>query len=96
MEPVVCTLSTKQLAERTIEWTDLHRHALSVVQVDGGAALMLPGSLAADVEALAAAERQCCAFLTITTERLDGLVRIEITSDDPDGRPIAEAIAGLI
>ena len=95
MEPVVCTLTTKQLAERVVEWSDLHRHALSVARVDGGAALMLPGSLAADVEALAAAERQCCAFLTITTERIDGLLRLEVTSANPDGRSIAEAIAGL-
>lgn len=94
-EPVACTLTTKELATRRLDWADLHRHTVSVAAVPGGAAVTLPGSLAADVARLVAAERRCCAFLTITTERIDGLVRLEITSDDPDGRPIAQALAGL-
>lgn len=93
--PVACTLTTKQLAARRLDWADLHRHAVSVVAVPRGAAVMLPGSLAPDVARLVAAERRCCAFLTITTERIDGLVRLEITSENPDGRPIAAALAGL-
>ena len=94
-EPIACTLTTKDATSQFLEWTDLQRHALTTTKIDGGAVMTFDPELADSVEDLAARERSCCGFLSITTLRSDNEVRLEMTADNPDARPLIEAMAGL-
>ena len=94
-EPIACSLTTKAAARQGLEWTDLQRHALTAARIDGGAVMTFDAGLAARVEALAATERSCCGFLSITILRSDDEVRLEITADDPEVHPMIKAMAGL-
>ena len=94
-EPVACSLTTRDAARQGLEWADLQRHALTATRIDGGAAMTFDAALADSVEDLAARERSCCGFLSITTSRSDDQVRLEITADNPAARPVREALAGV-
>jgi hypothetical protein len=93
-QPIMCTLTTKDQASQALEWTDLHGKALHTEPLDGGAAMTFPAELAAGVEDLAAREATCCAFLDIVTTVDGDIVRVEITSENPDALPIIELLAG--
>ena len=94
-EPVACSLTTQDAARQGLEWTDLQRHALTATRIDGGAAMTFDAELADSVEDLAARERSCCGFLSITTLRSDDEVHLEITADNPAARPVIEALTGV-
>ena len=94
-EPIACSLTTKDAARQGLAWADLQRHALTATRIDGGAVMTFDAELADSVEDLAAQERSCCGFLSITTRRTQGEVRLEIISDNPDAHPVIEAMAGL-
>ncbi len=94
-DPIVCSLTTKNAARQGLEWIDLQRHALTATKIDGGALMTFDAELADSVEDLAARERSCCGFLSITTLRSDHEVRLEITADNPDAHPLIEAMAGV-
>ena len=93
-DPIACSLTTKDAARQGLEWADLQRHALTATRIDGGAAMTFAVDLADSVEDLAAREASCCGFLSITTRRTQGEVRLEITADNPDAHPLIEAMAG--
>ncbi|MCH7586096.1 MAG: hypothetical protein IH941_13225 [Acidobacteria bacterium] len=94
-EPVACSLTTKDAARQGLEWADLQHRALTATRIDGGAAMTFDAELADRVEDLAARERSCCGFLSITTLRSDDEVRLEITADNPAARPLIEAMTGV-
>ena len=94
-DPIACSLTTTDAARQGLEWADLQRHALTATRIDGGAAMTFDVELADSVEDLAARERSCCGFLSITTLRSGDEVRVEMTADNPAARPVIEAMAGL-
>ena len=94
-EPVACSLTTKDGALQRLEWADLQHHALTATRIDGGAAMTFDADLADSVEDLAARERSCCGFLSITTLRADDEVHLEITADNPAASPVIEALTGV-
>ncbi len=94
-DPIACSLTTKDAARQGLEWADLQRHALTATRIDGGAAMTFDVEWADSVEDLAARERSCCGFLSITTLRSDDEVRLEMTADNPAARPVIEVMAGL-
>ena len=94
-EPVACSLTTKDAARQGLEWMDLQRHALTAKRIDGGAAMTFDAEFTDSVENLAARERSCCDFLSITTFRSADEVHLEITADNPAARPVIEAMAGV-
>ena len=83
------------MASQAAEWAELRTRALRTHRVTDGVAMTFPDELAATVEDLAAREATCCAFLTITTTRSADGIEVTITSADPDGRPVADLLAGL-
>ena len=84
-----------EAARQGLEWTDLQDNALSIERVPEGAAMVFGIELADRIDDLSAREAACCAFLSITTTRTQDTVRLEITSANPDGRPIIDALVGL-
>jgi hypothetical protein len=65
--PLACTLGADALSRRESEIRRLFEDALVESRLDGGRlALRFQGDATDRVEALAAAERECCAFLGIS------------------------------
>lgn len=94
--PVVCTLTSGQLDERGLEWTDLGALSLTNELIDGGVASTYPLSLADKIEDLANREISCCgSWLDIAWSRIDDTIRIELTTVNPDGLEMITSMAGL-
>ena len=93
--PIACTLSASDGARQVAEWRELQDLATAAEPLAAGAALIFPEELADRVEDLAAREATCCAFLTIETSRAGGDVRLEITSEDPEARPVITMLTGV-
>lgn len=92
--PVMCTLATKQAAERSVEWQDLRGLAQFVTPIDGGSRFVLDPKHEVAVRDLAERERTCCAFLTITVDVADGALRLDVTAPTEEGRQVVALIAG--
>lgn len=95
VQPVACTLTTKQAAERTLEWTDLQDRCAGVEIIAGGVRMSMPASMATDVRDLARREVDCCAFLRIETTVEADVLALEITSPNPDALPIISLVSGI-
>lgn len=92
---VVCTLGADERTDRGLEWADLGALALTSDRIDGGVASTYPIDVADAVEDLAHRESGCCgSWLDVTTERLGEVVRLEITTGDPDGLGLILKMAG--
>jgi len=95
-QPIVCTLVDKALAERTLEWTDLADLRLSSERIDSGVASTYPVERAAQIEELANREAQCCgSWLSSNITQLQDTVRLELTTQNPDGIDLIIAMSGL-
>ncbi|GJM39117.1 MAG: hypothetical protein DHS20C19_24840 [Acidimicrobiales bacterium] len=93
--PVTCTLTTKALAQRTLEWRDLGPLALERTELDDGVRSTYPLDLATPIEQLAGAERACCgSWLDIEVTRTD-VVTLELTTTNPEGLAIIRSMAGI-
>lgn len=94
-QPVACTLPGEEANRQVGRWAYLQAATLISELVDGGVAMTFPIGMAEDVEDLAARERSCCGFLTITTTRDADRVRLEITSENPAAAPVIESLTGV-
>jgi MerR family transcriptional regulator, copper efflux regulator len=84
--PIACTLSAGDLAARLDEMAALGRDALLETEIDSNRATLrfAAGARVRErVAAIAAAEGQCCAFLTIAVSAGPGTITLSI--DAPDG-----------
>ena len=93
--PITCSLSTVDAVSKAQEWSELGHQALTSERLDGGVAMTFHPDMAGRVKDLAAREAECCGFLSITTSLTEQVVRLEITSDNPDHRPMIEALVGI-
>jgi DNA-binding transcriptional MerR regulator len=68
--PLACTLSAGGQADRLAEWAELLASASGTADADGGAdvTFLADPDLAGRVAALAAREKECCAFFTFTLD----------------------------
>ncbi len=94
-EPIACSLPLRSAARQAIEWVDLRPYAVTAEDIDDGVAMTFTIAAADTVEDLAAREAQCCPFLSLATTRTRQGIRLEVTSEDPDARPIIAALASL-
>lgn len=92
--PVACTLTTAGAAQQLLEWEQLQQLTTRTADIAGGVAMWFSSELAGQVADLAAREAACCQFLSLTTTREDGTVRLDITSANPDAAPVIAMIAG--
>jgi hypothetical protein len=85
--PVACSLGQADLAGRADRWRALAARALSRESpTPRGLRLVfdaVPG-VAAELEELAALERECCAFATWSTRAEDGELTLEISGDSEE------------
>jgi len=65
--PIACTLSPDAMPDRLAAWAALRGRALlDATEIDGGVRLRFAADGGDEARALVAAEKECCAFLTIT------------------------------
>src|SRR5919199_403521 len=93
---VACSLSATEGAQRAERWRRLlDLHVLSRAATAHGQRLALPADppIAAELDALVAAERECCPFLALTVERFDETLVLDV-SGPPDALGIVETMFG--
>ena len=92
--PVACTATPVDAAAQLGEWAEVRASATAIEPLPNGVALSLPIDQHERVDDLAGREAMCCAFLSFATTVVDGRLRLEITTDDPNGVPVADLLAG--
>lgn len=92
--PISCTLPNDGAARQALGWTDLKQHATFGEPLPTGYLMHLPVAMKATVENLVAAESVCCAFLSFEVETVDGYLRMEVTSENPDAVPFIASLLG--
>ena len=96
--PIACSLTATELPRRLAEMADVGRTALLDVRTTGTHATLSFGAgdgVRDRVEAIVAAESQCCAFLDMTvSDRADMVL---LTIDGPEGAEpvLAELVAAF-
>jgi MerR family transcriptional regulator, copper efflux regulator len=93
---LACSLSAAEAAERAARWRALlDTRLLSRTTTTSGQRLAFPTDAAAadELDALIAAERDCCPFLGVTVERFDGALILDV-SVPPDAAPIVDTMFG--
>ena len=93
--PIACSLPPADVARQGLEWNELSGLATATEHIDGGVAMTFGIAQTQRVEDLAAREATCCSFLSFTTTRDGDVLRLEITSRNPDALPAIEALAGV-
>lgn len=93
--PISCTLTTKELAQRTLRWSDLAPIALERTEIDNGVRSTYPLDMAGPIERLATAERDCCGSWLDISVRQTEVVELELTSTNADGLGIIRRMSGL-
>jgi hypothetical protein len=93
---LACSLSASEGAERAARWRDLiETHLLSRTATTFGQRLAFrsDAAVAAELDALVAAERDCCPFLRLGVERFDDAVILDV-SGPPEAAEIVETMFG--
>lgn len=94
--PVACTLDDEQFQKQGLEWSDLGALSLSTERIEGGVVSTYPLNLLDRVSDLADRESGCCgSWLSVNVSQADDVVRLELTTANPDGLAVIEGMAGL-
>ncbi|HEY7622628.1 MAG TPA: hypothetical protein VH834_22845 [Solirubrobacteraceae bacterium] len=92
--PVVCSLTAAAAADRAARWRSLLDDSLvDAGPIAGGRRLAFRSAprLAAELDELVAAERDCCPFLTLTVARDGGRVILDVVAP-PEAAAIVETM----
>ena len=93
---LACSLTAAEGAERAARWRALlDTHLLSRTATTFGRRLAFrpEAAVAGEIDALVAAERDCCPFLTLTIERFDDALILDV-SGPPEPADIVETMFG--
>jgi hypothetical protein len=90
--PVACSLSATQLPERLAQIAELSRDAFVAQDRQGRLRFRASARTRARLEALVAAESECCAFLALDLNEDGGHLLLTIDAP-PEGREVADALA---
>ena len=91
--PIVCTLSSGQMADRSSAWTDVLARATERESTAGGMRLRFDAdpTTVATLAELAVLEAECCAFFSFTITVDAGGAWLAVDAP-PDGRPVLDAL----
>jgi cytosine/adenosine deaminase-related metal-dependent hydrolase len=90
--PVACTLDAPSAERQLGDWAALGRSWRRTEDVEDGARLWFDAGAEAALRAVAEREAACCRFLRLEVGTDAGLVRLDLTSPQPEGRPVIEAL----
>jgi MerR family copper efflux transcriptional regulator len=91
LQPIACTLSGSDQAERTGEWRDLLARGSAREPVPDGIRVTLPAGLAGPAAELAAAEQRCCPFFRFTLVFDGGDIQLTMQAP-PEAAPLLTAL----
>ena len=93
---VVCTLTTKELADRILTWGEAATLAVRTVATEHGAEAAYPLEYADQIEDLARQECDCCGtWLDIETQRTDAELVLTMTTANPEGLDLVRRMVGV-
>jgi MerR family copper efflux transcriptional regulator len=93
---LACSLSAAEGAKRAVRWRALlNTHLLSSTATTFGQRLAFPSDpeVSGELDALVAAERECCPFLDLTVERFDHALILDVSAP-PEASAIVETMFG--
>ncbi len=92
--PVVCTLTLGKRAERELEWSDVAELAIDTTKIPGGIEATFPANLTDQLRDLVDRETACCGTWLTSTLTTDGdLIRLSLTTENPEGLKLISAMA---
>ncbi|HZT64357.1 MAG TPA: hypothetical protein VFA11_01070 [Acidimicrobiales bacterium] len=93
-QPIACSLDAAGLRRQLSGWENLSASCRAVTVDDDGchARLWFEADRGSELRRLAAAEQECCGFLTLSVTSEEALVRLDIGSDNPDARAIVATL----
>jgi hypothetical protein len=91
--PIACTLAPDDYAARIESLSALADSLLSREPIPGGARLIFGDEVERELEAAIAAEAACCPFLTMTLERTQAGLTLDVTGPAEAEPIIAELFA---
>ena len=94
--PNACSLGASELTQRLNEIATVGANGLVERGVDGERHRLrfhLDAETRRRLEAIVAAEAQCCSFLNLSLEEQDGELLLSVSAPVNDGQPIADALA---
>jgi hypothetical protein len=91
--PIACTLDAAGAQSQLDEWGALRPHCRRTEATVTGTSLWYEPEADAPLRAVAAKEADCCGFLRLEVRPDAGLVRLDITSDRAEARPVIELLA---
>jgi hypothetical protein len=94
-QPIACTLSASGAAKQLATWESLSESCRRLEQRDNGVSVWFDPSQEEALRAVAEAEARCCAFLSLVVSRDQGMLRLDIESEQKEARGVIDAIAGL-
>jgi hypothetical protein len=77
---IACSLDGDGQQTRLVEWKELLAEATAREETDSGVNYSFPGELEARVQALAAAEHECCAFLEFEITRRNDRIELSVAA----------------
>jgi hypothetical protein len=90
--PIACSLSADELPRRLAEIGAIGQEALRAVEPDGTLRFDADPSIRQRLEAVIAAESQCCPFLTFELREDAGELLLTIAADDDAAPLVGELI----
>ena len=94
--PIACSLDAAGAAKQLASWAELQPTVVQVQKTNDGARLWFRATAAPAVENVAQREAECCNFLAFHLEHEAGRVRLDITSEHPDGVAVAQLLADQV
>ena len=93
---IACSLDASGAAEQLASWGDLRPALVRTEKADDGARLWFQATATASVEEVARREAECCSFLGFHLENEGDVVRLDITSENPEGVGVVHLLADQV
>jgi MerR family copper efflux transcriptional regulator len=95
-ELIACSLSSGEAKDRAQEWARLlERGGAELAPVTDGLRIALrDDSVGTELDGLMAAERECCPFMSMHVERVDGVLTLTVTAP-AEAQPLLAELFGV-
>lgn len=96
MENITCSLVGADADVQLGAWGALGPALQRSTAIDGGLGLWFDSSVEPTLRDLAAKEKECCPFLDLAVTAEGASVRLDITSQVAEARPVIDALGELV
>lgn len=93
---IACSLVGSEADAQCNGWRDLGGSLQRSAAADGGLSLWFEGAVEGALRELVAKEADCCPFLDLTVVPEGASVRLDVTSSQPEARPVIDALGELV